>query len=434
MAQRGGGTICGVVREPHQAKAAYRLLDNPGVTHESVTASHVRWTLEETRAAGVYLLIEDTTTLNYQGLESAKGLGPIGADYTRGLLVHSCLVTRADLDTGSHTPLGLLGQTAWARRVERPKGRRKSNGRGKECNHARQTRGSRGDSESGRWTGAMAQAGGPIPGTQWIYVADRESDIYEVFQSCRVNGSDFVVRAAHDRALAQEHRSECLKAAAARAPVLGETTMELPDGGRVKMRVRAESLTLKGPPRPGGALEDHAVNLVVIERTDVKAGEESLRWVLLTSLAVESLASCLRVVRAYKCRCLIEEFHKALKTGLKVEESQLSDARRLMALTGILSVVAVSLLRTRAAARQAPETLLDDHEADQTMVKVLEATHPPPAGKKTRKWFHRGIARLGGFMGRKGDGDPGWLTLWRGWQTLQVLARGYELAQDVGKD
>ena len=83
LAGGDGGTICGVVREPHQAKAAYRLLDNPGVTHESVTASHVQLTLEQTRAPGTYLLIEDTTTLNYQGLESATGLGPIGADYTR---------------------------------------------------------------------------------------------------------------------------------------------------------------------------------------------------------------------------------------------------------------------------------------------------------------------------------------------------------------
>lgn len=52
----------------------------------------------------------------------------------------------------------------------------------------------------------------------------------------------------------------------------------------------------------------------------------------------------------------------------------------------------------------------------------------PPAGKATRGWYWRAIAKLGGFQARPSDGDPGWLTLWRGWQTLMILVRGFELA------
>jgi hypothetical protein len=127
------------------------------------------------------------------------------------------------------------------------------------------------------------------------------------------------------------------------------------------------------------------------------------------------------------CAWYIEELHKALKTGLKVEASQLSTARRLEALIGILSVVAVFLLEHKLAARTQPEAPLESNQADATLVKVLKKVDPP-RGRPTRRWFWLAIAKLGGFQARPSDGDPGWLTLWRGWQSLMLLARGYELA------
>lgn len=434
FAAAAGGTICRVITAPHQAKAAYRLLDNPDLTHEAVTAHHMRLTLEQADAPGCYLLIEDTTTFNYQSLKATTGLGPIGEDFTRGFFTHSCLVTRADLDAGTHVPIGLLGQTLWARPVERPAGRPGSNGPGKECNNARQKRVDRGESESHRWGLAFERIGGPMAGTDWVYVADRESDIYSVFQACWTHGCNFVIRCAHDRALSDEHGGKCLKETAANAPVRGEVKLTLPDGGRVMMRVRSEALKLRGPKRPGGALEDHSINVVRLEQTDAKAGQTPLLWVLLTDLPTGDMSACLRVIRAYKCRWLIEEFHKVLKTGLEVEESQLSTARRLMALVGVLSVVAIFLLQARAAGRERPEELIDAKTTDPVVVKVLETLHPPKDGRATLKWFYHSIAKMGGFMGRKADGDPGWLTLWRGWQTLATMTRGYELAMKQGKD
>ena len=123
----------------------------------------------------------------------------------------------------------------------------------------------------------------------------------------------------------------------------------------------------------------------------------------------------------------MEELHKALKSGLKVEDSQLSCARRLGALIGILSVVAVFLLQHKQAARNDPQLPLDEQEIDPSMLAVLRKIDPP-RGPATRRWFWIGIAKLGGYHDRAST-NPGWMTIWRGWQTLMILIRGYDLAR-----
>lgn len=420
-----GGTITSVIRDPAQAKAAYRLLDRLEVTHQAVIGGHARRVLEATEAPGDYLLIEDTTTVAWSDPAGTRGMGPIGDHYTRGLWVHSTLVVKMDWASQQRQLLGLLGQQTWARPVERPAGRPRSGGRGKESGHARQ---SRDDRESQRWMASLVQADGPMSGTTWTFVADRESDIYELFLRSWLHGWNFVIRAAHRRALAGEWAGEDLFAAAAQGKVLGGIEVELPREGRTAtLEVRSSALELRGPMRPGGRMENHDVNVVWAQETDPPAGKPAVHWVLLTDVPVETLDQCRKVLAVYASRWLIEEWHKALKTGLKVESSQLSDVRRLSVLVGILSIVAVFLLEQKLSARRDPQRPLANDEVDPAMLAVLTKLHPPK-GPPTARWFHVSIARLGGFMARKGDGDPGWLTLWRGWQTLMLLIRGYELA------
>ena len=194
----------------------------------------------------------------------------------------------------------------------------------------------------------LEQVGGPLDETTWTYVADRESDIYELFQSAWANGWSYVIRAAQPRALREVDGSVDLLTAAAKAPMLG--TCGLPQGeGRpeLKMTVRRTRLTLRGPSRPGGKLEDHTLNVVHAELLDDGGAksEQPTSWTLLTDLPVDTLQQCQRVLMIYRRRWLVEELHKAMKSGLRVEHSQLSDARRLGALIGILSVVAVFLLQ-----------------------------------------------------------------------------------------
>jgi hypothetical protein len=426
----GGGTITSVIPATHQAKAAYRLLDCESVTHPSVIESHCRHVRSTINEPGVTLLIEDTTAIAYPGLKQSSGLGPIGEAFTRGFWLHSTLAVRWELSSDASEkdrcwPIGLLHQHAWARPTERP-ARRKRTGRGKEPNHARQKRK---DRESIRWAAVLAT----LPAmkredSSLIFVADRESDIYEVFGKCRAAGVSFVIRAAYARATVDDEFGADLMSAAENAPVRGHLQLDLPQHHRTAtMEVRGIAVELRGPPRPGGRAANVTLGVVRVREVDPPAGVEPLEWTLLTDQPVDTLKACGRVMRIYRCRWMIEELHKGMKTGLGLELSQLSDYRRLSALAGIVSVVAVHLLQMKWSARIDGQKPLEEEQTREPMVKLLEKIHPP-SGKKTVQWLWISIARLGGYLARKNDGPPGWLTLWRGWQTLQLLLRGYHLA------
>jgi hypothetical protein len=427
----GGGTITSVTPDVHQAKAAYRLLDNEQVTHKAVMAGHCRWVRQQMHTPGRYLLIEDSTTATFGGAGRAAHLGPIGESFTRGIWLHSALVVRSEAGDrgGQRQVLGFLGQMLWTRPTNRQR-RRKSNGRGKESNHARQKRQER---ESRKWMSSLRAVEGPDLDTSWVYVADRESDIYEVLLECRQMRCRSVIRAAYPRALSagagdgeQTHRD--LLTAARNGTVRGTVNLELPKQRRTaKLRIGSATLMLRGPPRPGGRLADLRLNVVSVQEIDAPTGVKPLDWVLLTDLPVQTLEQCLEVIEIYRQRWLVEEYHKALKTGLKLEDSQLSDARRLGALTAVLSIVAVFLLQHKLAARIDPQQRLCQAEVEENLLTVLSKLHPPKS-PPTVGWLWTSIAKLGGFQGRRSDGHPGWLTLWRGWQTLMILSRGYELA------
>ena len=46
----------------------------------------------------------------------------------------------------------------------------------------------------------------------------------------------------------------------------------------------------------------------------------------------------------------------------------------------------------------------------------------------TVRGFWRSLARLGGFIGRKSDGEPGWQTIWGGYMRLQDMLLGADLS------
>jgi Transposase DNA-binding/Transposase DDE domain len=422
-----GGSITSVMRDRHQAKAAYRLLDRAEVKHPAVISGHCSQVLAATATPGDYLLIEDTTAIAYPGLKEARGLGPIGEAFSRGLWAHQTLVVKMDWTQQREQLLGLLGQQVWARPTTKA---------GRASSARRPKASTREATEAARWMRTLEEAGGPLGETTWTYVADRESDIYELFQSAWAYGWSYVIRAAQPRALrGLEGAADLLTAAATASP---RGTCVLPQGeGRpdLHVAVRSTTLTLRGPSRSGGKLEDHTLNVVhatVVD--DGQTGESKAAdkdapttWTLLTDLPVDTLAQCQRVVMIYRRRWLVEELHKALKTGLRVEHSQLSDARRLGALIGILSVVAVFLLQQKLATRDQPQAPLNEQAVDPTLLAVLRKTDPP-RGRPTQRWYWIAIAKLGGYHDKPRT-HPGWLTLWRGWQTLMILARGYDLAR-----
>ena len=416
-----GGTLPQAFPDWAELKAAYRFFGQKHVTFEHILAPHVERTRQSCRAPGEYLLIEDTTLLDFSRHRATENLGVIGDGRGRGFTLHTTLAVRVEAWTLEPKPegtlVGIFGQQCRAPQPA-PRGetraQRLSRPRGSQV-----------------WAAALAQAGRPPANAQWIYLADRESDFYEPLKICREQGLDFVVRAATDRRLAQDagHLRESL----AQAPVLYQTTIELrarPGQGARTARVELRSVRvdLDGPWRPGGWQEPlRDVGVVEVREAGAPEGVEALHWILLTSLPGQTVAQVQRVIGRYHARWWIEEYHKALKSGAGVETSQLEEASRLQALLAVLAVVAVRLFSTKLLARSRPETFEAAESFGSEMLQLLEHKLGPPVGGWTNANLMVAVARLGGFIGRKSDGMPGWQTIWRGWQRLIWMLEGATL-------
>lgn len=175
--------------------------------------------------------------------------------------------------------------------------------------------------------------------------------------------------------------------------------------------------------------------MTVVEVTEIDAPEgvrEPLHWILLSSLPCRSLAQARRIVGRYAARWWVEEYHKALKSGAGVEESQLARAGRLEPLIAVLAVVAVRLLNTKMLARSRPEGLEAQQSFGPEALAILEAKFGQPKGGWSNQKVLVATARLGGFLARKHDGMPGWQTIWRGWQRLIWMCEGLETLSEGG--
>lgn len=421
LAKSPGGTLPDPISNWAELKAAYRLLNHPAMTFERLLQSHWMRTRLACVPRGEYLLIEDTTQLDFTSHEAVEGLGRIGNDGGRGFFLHTTLAARIERWSGECEPVlnvqGLFWQQIFTRTDTPRKGRVKKNERLK------------GSRESDRWAAAFEQCDGPPPGTKWTYIADRESDIAEVFARTREQDVDFIVRANQPRAVLAEEGS--LFDLAARAPVKGSLEVSVrPRAGHparmATVQVRARQITVRGPYRPSKKMPAETMHVVEIKELNPPQGLEQLYWALLTSWPCDTFQQCRSVAQAYTARWLIEEYHKALKSGTGVEQSQLETAHGLHALLALLSLVAVRLLGLKMAARAEPDKSMDEMLDDEMWAVQAKKFGTPPGG-----WTQRAalvsIARLGGFLARKGDGDPGWMTIWRGWRRLVTLVEGYTL-------
>lgn len=418
LAHTPSGTLPTAMPTYADLKAAYRLLSHSSATHGAITASHRKLVHQACSEPGEYLLIEDTTSLDFT-FRDIEGLGQIGNGGGTGFHLHTTLAVR--YSQAGVQMLGLFAQQAW---VRQPDARR-----------AKQTcaQRSRRPRESQRWGKDIP----PAPaGSRWTYVADRESDIYTCLQSLRERGLDLVVRAAHNRKL-DSHQAHLLEAASA-APLLGGYELAL--RGRPQSPAREARIELRAcavvihPPHWMKGGEPLALNLVEArELNPPKTG--GVRWLLLTSLPVDNEEQARAVVARYSRRWLIEEYHKCLKTGCGTEESQLSTYHNLLALLGVMAVVSVRLLEMKLLAETRPDKEVPPDVLGEHGLKMLAALRPKkkPKGPWTWRTMLISIGCLGGFIGRKSDGLPGWQNLWRGQIRLQHAIEGIEAFQNLNQ-
>jgi hypothetical protein len=398
-------------------KAAYRLFDRNEVTFEAIARPH--WELTKQSARGRCLVIGDTTELDFGKDRKIEGVGPTGNGSGQGFLLHNALLVQAD----SEAIIGVAGQTIHYR-----KKKRKSK---KPENAAQRMKRKR---ESEVWGKVIDAVGKPAEGVEYVHVFDRGGDNFEVYCHLLRQRGEWVIRASklnrYVLAGDSDERMQ-LRDYLPRLKRLGEYRLSLrarPGQAAREARIEVRVGRIKIPrPRhvsPWVRKLDQppiAMNVIEVVEVDAPAGVTPIRWVLFTSLPVETFDDAWAVIGYYEMRWLVEEYHKALKTGCRTEFRQLKTAGRLEALVGLTSVVAVRLLQLKSLARVAP-----DVPAQRVVPRVwlqmlklarkgLHRVHDLTVGQ-----FYREVAKLGGFLGRKGDGDPGWITIWRGWEKLNT--------------
>jgi hypothetical protein len=422
-----------------ELKAAYRFFANDQGRPEAVLASHVQATVARLAGEAVVLAVQDTTTLDYTGHPATTGLGVLNDLKHQGFLVHTTLAI-----TPERVPLGLLAQEVWTREAS-------------ELGKAAQRRQRPiTEKESQKWLtslDAVKAAQAHCPSTRFISVGDREADVYDFFLVERPANVEVLVRAAWDRGVAAPQRH--LWATVAAAPEAGTLRLAVPrraaQPGKPAQPARTAELTLRvapvtlRPPRHRSAehLPVVAVNAVWLVEPAPPAGTTPIEWLLLTTCPVTTADAAFQVVDYDVGRWGIEVWHKVLKSGCQIEARQLATADRLRRGLALHSVIAWRVLYATLLARAAPDlpcTLLLEPDEWQALCCISLRTASPPATPPTLRQAVRWIAQLGGFLARKGDGEPGPTTLWRGFQRLADHAALYRVMRpprplkDVGKD
>lgn len=397
-----------------QTKAAYRFFDNDAVDAEEVLRAHRAATMERVAAAQTpeILLVQDTTQFDFTKHPATKGLGSTGAPGLKGFFLHSTLALLPD-----GTPLGLVAWEWWVRPEEE-----QNAGKGKRTVD---------EKESGRWLHSLTRSTEGWPASvRPLTVADREADFFEFLHHAQQHGHQVLVRAHHDRRVQVQGEAQGLWAAAAAGEALGVVTFTVPrDEHRAARRAKAvlqvAQVELR-PPQHLAALRLAPVSIrtILLQEIDPPTDAEPVRWLLLTTLPVHTAEEADQCVIWYTFRWRIERFHFTLKSGGNYEKLQLETADRLWRALAVYCVVAWRVLYIDLAARTHPDascTMFLTEPEWQALVCHRRKQATPPADPPDARTAVRWIAMLGGFLGRKSDGEPGVKTLWRGFRRLGDL-------------
>ena len=391
-----------------ETQAAYRFLSNPRTDWQALLRPHWACSLERMRRHKVVLNIQDTTELNFNGRQTA-GLGPLSYEAQRGMYLHPTYAI-----TPAREPLGVLDAWMWARAPKDSSGKRA------------------GIKESLRWIEGyerVAERATALPEVRQVYVADREADILALLVKARdlKYAADYLIRCKHNRALPSGDK---LWARLAEAPVLGSVRFELPSGrGRkarsVQQNIRAEQVDIGD-----GTQGQLSVTCVLAEESNPLAGSKPVVWRLLSNRPVNTLEEAVELIDWYRARWEIELFFLILKEGCRIEALQLGHVERIETALALYLVIAWRINRLMRLGRSLPELPAELlFERDEWQAAYILNKKPVPKKTPDLNSVVRLIARLGGFLCRKGDGEPGAKTLWLGLRDVAVFVEGARFAR-----
>ena len=381
-----GRTIPEMFPGEAERKAAYRLLSNPEVGMDDILEPHLEATAERGRREPVILAIQDTTTLNYNGLGSAEGLAPLGGggSGTKGLAAHFCLAASED-----GRPLGAVSLDADFRGGDRPP-------------------------ESGRWLEGFDKAD-------------------ELARACR---------SKRRRVRLPDGGTEDVHGFMAAQPVLDKATVAVEacggprarTGRRLKLELRAARVALVPPEGRAGEPDLEMLAVSAVE-TDPPAGAEPAAWLLLASAGEACAEDARAAVRRYRKRWTVEEFFRVLKSGLRVEERRFDHAEDLRKCLAFDAATACRVFDIARAAKETPDAPAVDtvpEDAPRILKRALRSrgVRPKAPPNPTIRESAVELGRIAGFQPSKRQPLPGIRKLWSAWT---IFAPMMQLSRDYRK-
>jgi hypothetical protein len=402
-------------------EAAYRFFSNPRVTRQDILGSHMAATRSRCKAQGDYLVVHDSTTFSYRFDGERKGLGriqPSNANSSQVLFAHVSLALSAD---GSHQPLGIAALETWTRSPA-PTG-----------------------VERKRWERQFRVASEQLDGLKHaIHLADREADSYEMFHDLLKDGHRFVVRCQHNRKVKASagitHLRDLLVSLSPtvqrdvplnrRKPRRTEIYRKIYPAREMRiatLSVASASVTLVKPTKSLTHAPTRAINVVRVWEANPPDGAAPIEWLLYTSEPIDTPEQQLAVVDYYRARWTIEEFFKAIKTGCDFEKKQLQDFESLTNLLATFAPIAYRLLLLRTEVARAPHNPASTVLSTEQIEVLRSRGRIKLSAEPTLRDAYLAIAALGGHI--KYSGNPGWLTLARGYERLELLVEGWMAAK-----
>lgn len=405
-----------------ETQATYRFLSNESVTANDILQGHSQATVNRVKGQPVVLVAQDTTFINLATEDRKKEMGTLVCKNKNEFLLHPSVVF-----TPERTNLGVLHHTLW----KRPEG-----------NAADRYHTPIEEKESYRWITSYQMScrlQKQHPETLVINIGDRESDIYELFlenEKTEIDArAEYIIRAKSNRLVETDDEensylwNEMYAQASAGTYQLPLQRTKYRREREATFELRFKEVTFTQGRRKGGNLRPVSVYAVFAKEINQPEGEKAITWMLLTSLPVETLEQAQTIVGWYRARWEIEIYFRVLKSGCKVEELRLEKDERVEKAFAIYMIIAWRLHNMTMLAREKPDAPCNEvfDEKEWQLIYTLQKKEKPTS-VPTIKELARLLAMRGGFLARKGDGDPGAETIWRGYvKILNYLEIAAEL-------
>ncbi|NOT78705.1 MAG: IS4 family transposase [Bacteriovoracaceae bacterium] len=420
------------------------IFDNNSVSSDLILDPHYRITYERSLPDDRILIVQDTSKINYDSHRATEGLSSYSTSKgfeTHGLITHTALAVNTD-----GVPLGVIDQKTWTRSIDDDV---------KELSEYKNYKRPIEEKESYRWIEALKKSKERMPDKDIVIVGDRENDIYEFFQEALIEDVNFVVRSSSPRTIEDTsglHQNMDHKLR--KLPEMGRVCLHIPAKQGVAARsavleLRFTEVMLLSRPRGikiarSDTRVDIPLNVVELVERNPPKGIKALHWRILTNLKVNNDKEALEIIHYYKQRWQIETFFKILKSTCKVEDCRLGHAEKLIKFIALKSIIAwriywATMLR-RESSELPADCIITTAEWKSAWVtlnykKIKEKKIPNQIPEKvpTLDTVIKWIAQLGGWLGRKGDGEPGVMSIAKGWQRIESGAMMWETMNDQCK-